>query len=141
MPSKKLTLKHVFGYCYLIVYFFKMASKGLSVELSTFEKYGKSYVIGSKTEEINGRVVVCFIWCKLCAKHKTAVLANPLCKGKARLAVEAYVSGTNFVSKWNIDCDLNGEYYTCSIILYYQNKVFLKLFSLLNSTIWSIAHV
>ena len=83
-------------------------SKGLAVESSTFEKYGKSYVIGSKTEVRNAKNMVTFIWCKLCAKHKDAILRNPLCKGNAKTAVEAYINGTNYVSKWNIDRHLEG---------------------------------
>eukprot|EP00112_Aurelia_sp_Birch-Aquarium-sp1_P010898 Seg2305.5 transcript_id=Seg2305.5/GoldUCD/mRNA.D3Y31 product="Zinc finger protein 862" protein_id=Seg2305.5/GoldUCD/D3Y31 len=53
--------------------------------------------------------MVTFIWCKLCAKHKDAILRNPLCKGNAKTAVEAYINGTNFVSKWNIDRHLEGK--------------------------------
>ena len=41
------------------------------------------------------------------------ILSNPCCKGSARTAVESYINGTNFVSKWNIERHLQGiiEFY------------------------------
>lgn len=83
--------------------------KGHSIEQTTFQKYGKDSIIGSKTEIKNGKVMVTFVWCKLCAKHKTVILANPLCKGSAKKSVEAYINGTNCVTKWNIDRHLEGK--------------------------------
>ena len=78
-------------------------TSGLSVELQTFERYGKSAIIGHKTSERDGKIFVNQIWCKLCAKHKQIILSNPACKGSARTALEAYINGTIFVSKWNIE--------------------------------------
>ena len=43
---------------------------GLSIELQTFEHYGKSAIIGHKTSERDGKIFVNQIWCKLCAKHQ-----------------------------------------------------------------------
>ncbi len=93
-------------------FFCKMAgsSKGQAVELATFRNYGKDSVIGSNTEDRNGKIMVTSVWCKLCAKHKDVILSNPLCKGNARKAIEAYIVGTNVVSKWNIDRHLQGKY-------------------------------
>ena len=54
--------------------------------------------------------MVTLVWCKLCAKHKASILLNPLCKGSAKTAVEAYINGTNFVKKSNIDRHFEGEY-------------------------------
>ena len=68
-------------------------SKGQAIELSTFRKYCKDEIIGSKTEERNGKTMVVSIWCKLCSKHKNVILSNPLCKGSARKAIESYVNG------------------------------------------------
>ena len=85
------------------------SSKGQAIELVTFKNYGKESIIGSKTEERKGKTFVTFVWCKLCAKHKTVILSNPLCKGSARKSVEAYINGTNSVSKWNIDRHLEGK--------------------------------
>ena len=51
--------------------------KGNKVELSTFENWGKKNVIGYKTEETSsGKIYVNFIWCKVCAKHKSRVLSS-----------------------------------------------------------------
>ena len=76
--------------------------KGQSIEQTTLKKYGKDSIIGSKTEEKNGKIMVTFVWCKLCAKHKTVILANPLCKESAKKSVEAYINRTNCITKWNI---------------------------------------
>ena len=53
--------------------FLKMAAKGNKIELSTFQKYGKSDIIGYKAEHDNERMFVTFIWCK----HKETILADP----------------------------------------------------------------
>ena len=57
--------------------FLKMAAKGSKIELSTFQKYGKSEITGYKTLDKNGKVFVDFIWCKLCAKYKETILGDP----------------------------------------------------------------
>ena len=92
--------------------------KGQSIEQTTFKKYGKYSIIGSKTETKNGKIMVTFVWCKLCAKHKTVILANPLCKGSAKKSVEAYINGTNCVTKWNIDRHLEGK-----SLYYFQDHI------------------
>ena len=51
-----------------------------NVQLHTFESWGKRNVIGFET---NGNMVVA-VWCKLCAKHKDKLLANPTLRGKAK---------------------------------------------------------
>ena len=50
------------------------------------------------------------IWCKLCSKHKSVILPNPLCKGSARKAIESYVYGTNFDSSNSSDSDSSSEF-------------------------------
>ena len=89
---------------------------GASVELRTFEKYGKSSVIGHKTIEKDNKTFVNFVWCKLCTKHKVVILSNPSCKGSARIAVQSYINGTNFVSKWTIDRHLQSKLF-CSLFI------------------------
>lgn len=51
--------------------------KGSMVELNTFETYKNKAMLGTKVEEIDGKKMVSFFWCKLCAKHKAVTLANP----------------------------------------------------------------
>ena len=85
-------------------------SKGQAIELSTFCKYRKNEVIGSKTEKSNGKTMMVSIWFKLCSKHKSVILSNPLCKGSARKAIESYVNGTNFDSSNSSDSDSSSEF-------------------------------
>ena len=54
-------------------------------------------------EVIDGKEMVNYIWCKVCAKHKQLIYSNPSCKGRARAGVDKYIIGTNFVSKWTIE--------------------------------------
>ncbi|XP_057304412.1 uncharacterized protein LOC130641571 isoform X2 [Hydractinia symbiolongicarpus] len=42
-------------------------TKGNKVELKTFESWGKSDILGWKTEEKDGKVLVNYVWCKVCA--------------------------------------------------------------------------
>ena len=79
-----------------------MATKGKRIEFSTVQKYGKSEIIGYKTEDENGKTFVNFIWCKLCAKHKETILANPALKGSIKASVKAFVDGTNVVTKYQV---------------------------------------
>ena len=55
-------------------------SKGQAIELSTFRKYRKDEVIGSKTEKSNGKTMMVLIWCKLCSKHKALFYQIPFVK-------------------------------------------------------------
>ena len=50
-------------------------SKGNNVNLSTFLSW-KKWVIGYKTEEIEGKKVVNFVWCKVCAHYKYTILSR-----------------------------------------------------------------
>ena len=50
-----------------------------------------------------------FVWCKLCAKHKSIILTNPLCKGNSKKAAEIYVNGTKSITKFNIMRHLSSE--------------------------------
>ena len=50
-------------------------SKGNAVDMATFLKWGKEEVIGYKTEEVNDKKVVNFVWCKVCARYKRSYFA------------------------------------------------------------------
>ena len=82
--------------------------KGLSVSLETFNKYNLK-VFGFKSEKVDGSDRVTFVWCKLCAKHKDAILIRPQCKGSARKALQQYIEGTTYVSKWNMERHIQGK--------------------------------
>ena len=57
--------------------FLKMAAKGNKIELSTFQRYGKSETTGYKTaDKMEKRLLISSGW-KLCAKHKETNLAYP----------------------------------------------------------------
>lgn len=83
--------------------------KGSKIDLSTFEKWGKDGVIGYKTINIDNRVFVNFVWCKVCERNKDALLHHPNCKGPVKKSVLAYVDGTNYVTKHNVHRHLEGE--------------------------------
>ena len=70
-----------------------MAS-GNKVEVSTFLSWRKSGIIGHKTEvgSSNSKVYVNFIWCKVCAKHKSRIENNPSLKGSAKTAALAFIN-------------------------------------------------
>ena len=73
------------------------------VSLQTFETYETNNVIGYKTINIEGKIMVNFAWCKLCVKHKNTIYNNPKCKGNAKKSAEVYITGTNNITKWSID--------------------------------------
>ena len=68
----------VFRYIFQFSFNVNMASvspvtfpgEGNSVNLRTFESWGKSSVLGRKTIMVNGVEMVNFMWCKLCANTK-----------------------------------------------------------------------
>ena len=53
------------------------AGKGSKVDLLTFKEWGKDGVIGYKTVNIDHREFVNFVWCKVCARNKDALLQHP----------------------------------------------------------------
>ena len=65
------------------------STKGNMVSLQTFQTY-ETNVIGYKTVNIEGKIMVNFAWCKLCAKHKNTIHNNPKCKGSAKKSAEVY---------------------------------------------------
>ena len=79
------------------------STKGNMVSLQTFQTYETNNVIGCKTINIEGKIMVNFAWCKLCAKHKNTIYNNPKCKGSAKKLAEVYIKGTNNITKWSID--------------------------------------
>ena len=84
-----------------------MAS-GNKVEVSTFLSWRKSGIIGHKTEVglSNSKVYVNFIWCKVCAKHKSRIENNPSLKGSAKTAALAFINGTKAVTKYQVSYSL-----------------------------------
>ena len=77
--------------------------KGITNELSTFLSWGKEQIIGYKSEGKDFREIVTKIWCKVCAKHKGEILNNPTLKGVAATVVKAFISGTNSVTKHQVE--------------------------------------
>ena len=79
-----------------------MAGKGKKIELRTFSSYGKSEIIGYKTIQEEGKTYVNFIWCKVCAKHKDAILRDASVKGSIKTSAKAFIDGTNVVTKYQV---------------------------------------
>ena len=79
------------------------STKGNMVSLQTFQTYKTNNIIGYKTINIEGKIIVNFAWCKLCAKRKNTIYNNPKCKGNAKKSAEVYITGTNNITKWSID--------------------------------------
>ena len=75
-------------------------TKGNKVELTTFNNWGKASIIGYKTEEENGKIMVNYIWCKVCARYKNQLLAR--LKGQVKKNVLAFIDGTNVVTKYQV---------------------------------------
>ena len=79
------------------------STKGNMVSLQTFQTYKTNNIIGYKTINFEGKIIVNFAWCKLCAKRKNTIYNNPKCKGNAKKSAEVYIKGTNNITKWSID--------------------------------------
>ena len=62
--------------------------KGSKVDLLTFKKWGKDGVIGYETVSIDNREFVNFVWCKVCARSKDALLHHPNCTGPVKKAIQ-----------------------------------------------------
>ena len=65
------------------------------VSLQNFQTYETNNVLGYKTINIEGKIMVNFAWRKLCAKYKNTIYNNPKCKGNAKKSAEVYIRGTN----------------------------------------------
>ena len=74
--------------------------KGNSVSLRTFNYWGKSDVFGNKISVVDGREMVTFMWCKLCAKYKEQISSH--LKGVARTSALSMADGTNYVAKHSV---------------------------------------
>ena len=77
-------------------------TKTISKEISTFLSWKKEKVIGHEIETVNGKSVVTKIWCKMCAKYKEQLLANPANKGCSLSSLKAFTEGTNVVTKHQV---------------------------------------
>ena len=53
------------------------AGKDSKVGLLTFKEWEKDGVIGYKTVNIDHQEFVNFVWCKVCARNKDALLQHP----------------------------------------------------------------
>ena len=56
-----------------------------------------------RLKEKDFRKIVTKIWCKVCAKHKDKILNDPALKGVAVTAAKAFISGTNSVTKHQVE--------------------------------------
>ena len=81
--------------------------KGNYVNLSTFLGWKKDGVIGYKTEEVEGKKIVNFVWCKVCARYKEALLSK--LKGSAKTSALSFIDGTNFVTKHSVTRHLDAK--------------------------------
>ena len=81
------------------------SKKGNTVSLQTFQTYEANDVIGYKTINTEGKIMVNFAWCKLCAKHRNTIYNNPKCKS-AKKSAEVYIKRTNNINKSSIDTHL-----------------------------------
>lgn len=86
-------------------------NKLVSKKLQTFLSWKKEDIIGYETKMINGENLVIKIWCKLCAKHKQAILNDPSIKGSIKKSMVAFTVGTCVVTKGQV----------------YSNKFLIKL--------------
>ena len=76
--------------------------KGNMVSLQTFQTYETNNVIGYKTINTEGKIMVNFAWCKLYAKHGNTIYNNSKCKS-AKKSAEVYIKRTNNINKSSID--------------------------------------
>ena len=74
---------------------------GNKIEFSSFQKYGKSEIIGYKTVDEKAKRLLNLL-CKLCAKHKETILADPTLKGSVKASAKAFIDGTNVVTKYQV---------------------------------------
>ena len=74
--------------------------KGNMVSVRTFDSWGKSDIFGRKTSVIDGKEMVNFMWCKICAKYKTEISQH--LKGVALTSALAMADGTNYVAKHSV---------------------------------------
>ena len=83
---------------------FKMSekTKGHQVKLFTFQQWGVSDVIGYKTLENCGQIMVNFIWWKVCAEHKDMLSAHPKIRGQVKASSKAFTEGTSVVTKHQV---------------------------------------
>ena len=83
--------------------------KGNSVNFVTFKAWELGDVIGYKTTNENGKDVVNFVWCNVCARNEHKLLLHPNLKGSAKVSVQSYIKGTNYVSKHTLHRHLDSE--------------------------------
>ena len=77
--------------------------KNVSPRFEHFPFVGKGANHRHKSEEKDFRKIVTKIWCKVCVKHKDEILNNPTLKGVAATAAKAFISGTNSVTKHQVE--------------------------------------
>ena len=77
-----------------------LKTKGNKVEIATFNIWGKGNIIGHKTEEVDSKKMVNFIWCKVCNRYKNDIMSR--LKGKSKILALAFITGTNVVMKYQV---------------------------------------
>ena len=77
--------------------------KGITKVLSTLPFWGNEQIIGYKSEEKDFRKIVTKIQFTVCIKHKDEILNDPILKGVAATAAKAFISGTNSVTKYQVE--------------------------------------
>ena len=75
------------------------STKGNMVSLQTFQTYETNNVIGYKTINIEGKIMVNFAWYKLCAKHKiqftTIQNVKEMLKNLLKFTLEGQITSPN----------------------------------------------
>ena len=84
--------------------------KGNKVEISTFLNW-KKQEIGYNVEEIGGKSYVVKIWCKVCARHGEKIRYGPEFRGSVQSSVDAFITGTTSVTKFQVDRHLAGPFH------------------------------
>lgn len=80
--------------------------KGNKVQLATYLKWNVHNVLGHKEIVENSTKFVNFIWCKVCASNKNAVLQHSCVKGAAMKAAERFINGTINVTSDNVSFNI-----------------------------------
>lgn len=80
------------------------------VQLSTFQSWQVSDVLGIKTETTTGNVCrVVEVWCRICSKHASKIRGDSRLRGQAKSEIDIFVMGTTNVTKHSIMRHLHGS--------------------------------
>ena len=73
---------------------------GNKVKLATFNSWGCSGIIEAKELTENGITYVNNVLCRVCKNNKIAISQHPAVKGKSKVSAQAFIDGTNVVTKF-----------------------------------------